>query len=294
MKHQPLDRQVIVVTGASSGIGLCTALLAAGQGARVALLARSIDVLDDVVATIRAEGGQAIACAVDVARREDVDAAVARIMERFGRIDTWVNNAGVSIYGRLDQVTDEDSRRLFDVNFWGVVHGSLAALPYLRQQSGVLVNLGSEVSDTVLPLQGMYSASKHAVKGFTDALRIEEESAAGTGVSVVLVQPTAVDTPYPQNACNYLAGEPKLPAPLIAPERVASAILHAAGHGGRDVTVGAMAAVNTRLSRWMPRLADRMAALQLDRQEAGAPIRDRLGALHRPGNAGRIHGSGPR
>lgn len=294
MKHQPLDRQVVVVTGASSGIGLSTALLAAERGARVVLLARSIGVLDQVAATIGEDGGEAMGCGVDVANRSDVDAALARIMERFGRIDTWINNAGVSIYGRLDQVSDEDSRCLFDVNFWGVVHGSLAALPFLRQQAGALINLGSEVSDAVLPLQGMYSASKHAVKGFTDALRIEEADVADSRVSVVLVQPTAVDTPYPRHACNYLDGEPKLPAPLIAPERVAGAILHAAEHGGRDVTVGAMSMLNTTLSRWVPRLADRMAALQLDRQQAEGPVRERGGALHRPSHGGRIHGDGPR
>src|SRR5690606_28851654 len=239
-QHKPLDQQVIVITGASSGIGLCTALSAAEQGARVVLAARSLDVLEEAVATITSAGGQALAAQCDVSRRADVDAVARLAHPRFGGIDTWVNNAGVSIYGRLEQVSEADSRRLFDVNLWGVVNGSLAALPFLRASGGVLVNVGSEVSDAVIPLQGMYSASKHAVKGFTDALRVEEEHVAGSPVSIVLVQPTATDTPFPQHARNYMDQEPKLPTPLIDPSDVAAAILRAASQGGRATQVGAM------------------------------------------------------
>src|SRR5690606_24641889 len=140
-QHKPLDQQVIVITGASSGIGLCTALSAAEQGARVVLAARSLDVLEEAVATITSAGGQALAAQCDVSRRADVDAVARLAHQRFGGIDTWVNNAGVSIYGRLEEVSEADSRRLFDVNFWGVVNGSLAALPFLRASGGVLVNV---------------------------------------------------------------------------------------------------------------------------------------------------------
>src|SRR5213076_2238498 len=148
---------------------------------------------------------------------------------------TWVNNAGVSIYGRLDEVSDGDSRRLFDVNFWGVVSGSLVALPYLKKDGGALINVGSEVSEAVVPLQGMYAASKHAVKGFTDALRIEICDVDKADVSITLIQPTAVDTPYPQHARNYMPQEPKLPDPMIDARKVADAILEAAVKPKRDV-----------------------------------------------------------
>ncbi|ADV28693.1 short-chain dehydrogenase/reductase SDR [Pseudoxanthomonas suwonensis 11-1] len=289
-QHKPLDQQVIVVTGASSGIGLCTALSAAEQGARVVLAARSLDVLQEAVATITSAGGQALAAQCDVSRREDVDAVARLAHQRFGGIDTWVNNAGVSIYGRLEEVSEEDSRRLFDINFWGVVNGSLAALPFLRASGGVLVNLGSEVSDAVLPLQGMYAASKHAVKGFTDALRVEEERVDDSPVSIVLVQPTATDTPFPQHARNYMDREPKLPSPMIEPSRVAAAILHAATHGGRATQVGAMSKFNSLASRLAPALAERMAALQAGRQQLDAPPLDPRGTLDQPGHAGRIHG----
>ena len=293
MQHKPIEEQVIVITGASSGIGLCTALLAAERGARVWLLARSRRTLDEVVAVIGGESGRAHALCVDVSARDQVDAAAQEILAAEGRIDTWVNNAGVAIYGRLDQVAEKDHRRLFDVNFWGVVNGSLAALPALRASGGVLVNVGSEVSDAVLPLQGMYAASKHAVKGFTDALRVEQTRAGDAPVSIVLVQPTAVNTPYPQHARNYMEREPKLPEPTIDPQRVAETILHAASHGGRDLKVGAMAHLNTTVSKLLPRLGDRMAALQAGRQQhPDAPMHPQ-GTLHTPGESGRIHGLAP-
>ncbi|MFL6586654.1 MAG: SDR family oxidoreductase [Luteimonas sp.] len=289
MQHTPLNEQVIVVTGASSGIGLCTALLAAQRGAQVVLLARS-EVLDGIVDDIRSEGGRAEAIRVDVSDRDAVEAAARDVVERHGRIDTWVNNAGVSIYGRLVDVSEADNRRLFDTNFWGVVNGSLAALPRLQASRGVLVNLGSEVSDAALPLQGMYTASKHAVKGFTDALRVEQERVDDQPVSIVLIQPTAVNTPYPQNARNYLAHEPKLPSPLIDPHRVAEAILDAAEKGGREIKVGALAHVNTTLFKLLPRLAERMTSKQATRQEHDLAPRDPDGALFKPGERGHVYG----
>lgn len=287
---KPLDHQVILVTGASSGIGLTTALMAAGRGAKVVLVARSDGTLDDIRQGLEQEGRQAIAVAADVADRSALEDAARLAVERFGRIDTWVNNAGVSIYGRLDEVSEEDSRRLFDTNFWGTVNGSLVALPYLARQGGALINVGSEVSDAVIPLQGMYSASKHAVKGFTDALRVEVELLDESPVEVVLIQPTAVDTPYPEHARNYMPEEPKLPTPMIRPEDVAEAILEAAVEGGRDIKVGTMSKMNTLTSKLAPSLSDRLSAMQADRQQRDEPARDPRGALHRPSEDGRTHG----
>src|SRR5690606_34587129 len=126
--------------------------------------------LNEIAARIEAAGGDAIALAADVADRQQLEKVAQAAISRFGRIDSWVNDAGVSIYGRLDETTEEDARRLFDTNFWGVVNGSLVALPHLMKSGGALINIGSEVSEAVVPLQGMYSASKHAVKGYTDAL----------------------------------------------------------------------------------------------------------------------------
>jgi len=287
---KPIDQQVIVITGASSGIGLATAAAAAQRGAIVALLARSEQTLHELVDDINASGGRAIAIAVDVGDIDAMQAAAQAVVTEFGRIDTWVNNAGVSIYGMLENTNLDDARRLFDTNFWGVVHGSLVALPHLRANGGVLVNVGSEVSEAVVPLQGIYTASKHAVKGFTDTLRVELENVEDANVCIVLIQPTAVNTPFPEHARNTMPREPKLPTPQIDPGQVADAILHAAEKGGRDVKVGAMARVNTAASYLFPKLADRMSAKQVDRQQRDEMPRNPMGTLYTPGEAGRIHG----
>ena len=215
--HKLLKDQIIVLTGASSGIGLATARLAAERGAKLVLVSRSANTLDHLRDEIVSAGGEAISIAADVADRAKMLLVAEEAVRHYGRVDTWINNAGVSIYGRLDQVTEDDSRRLFDTNFWGIVNGSLAALPYLKANGGALINIGSEVSEAIVPLQGMYSASKHAVKGFTDALRVEVEELDRAPVTITLIQPTAVDTPYPQHAKNYMDKEPRLPPPLIDP-----------------------------------------------------------------------------
>jgi short-subunit dehydrogenase len=289
---KPLDQQVIVITGASSGIGLATAVAAAKQGARLVLAARSGPALQEIVQKINDGGGKAIYVITDVGKREQVEHVAEVAIQKFGRIDTWVNDAGVSIYGRLDEVSDEDNRRLFDTNFWGVVYGSLAALPHLKKSGGALINVGSEVSDAVVPLQGMYSASKHAVKGFTDALRVEIAEVDQAPVSITLIQPTAVNTPYPQHARNYMDQEAKLPTPQIEPEKVADAILKAAVKPERDVKVGAGAHLNTLVSKVAPSLGDKMSAKQADRQQFERPPVNPEGALHQAGGTGHIHGAG--
>ncbi|HWT71523.1 MAG TPA: SDR family oxidoreductase [Oxalicibacterium sp.] len=287
-----LDQQVIVITGASSGIGLATAHAAASQGARLVLAARSGDTLEQVVAELAADGCEAISVAADVRDRKQVENIAQQAIARFGRIDTWINDAGLSIYGRLQEVSDEDSRRLFDINFWGVVNGSLVALPHLLRQGGALINLGSEVSDAVVPLQGMYSASKHAVKGFTDALRVEVEEVDKAPVSITLIQPTAVDTPFPQHAKNYMDKEPKLPTPTIDPFKVAEAILEAATNPTHDIKVGAMSKLNTAMEKWMPSLAEKLSAKQAGRQQYDEMPRRPEGGLYRPSGDGHIRGSG--
>ncbi len=289
MSLKPLADQVIVITGASSGIGLATARLAAQRGAKLVLGARSGDVLAKLVQEIRDAGGEAVHVVVDVSRSADLERLAATALGKFKRIDTWINNAGVSIYGRLTEVNEEDSRRLFDVNFWGVVNGSLIALRSFGPAGGALINIGSEVSDAVIPLQGMYSASKHAVKGFTDALRIEVQHVDKRPVSITLIQPTAVNTPYPQHARNYMANEPKLPDPKIEPEQVAEAILAAAVRPTRDVRVGLMAKINTSLFKLFPKVADVLAAKQHDRQQYDTAPADPKGTLYKPGRTGHAH-----
>lgn len=282
VKLKKLNEQVIVITGASSGIGLATAKEAAKKGAKLVLAARSQGTLDEVVGKITASGGEAIAVNCDVSDRNQVNKLAEAAMERFGRIDTWVNNAGQGLYGRLERVSEEDSRRLFDINFWGVVNGSLAAVPHLRKNGGALINLGSEVSEAYTPLLGMYTASKHAVKGFTDSLRVELEQIDQAPVSVTLIQPTAVDTPFPQHARNYMEQEPKLPTPQLDPKKVAEAILSAATRATRSKRVGMMSKVNTTLATLAPGIADRLSAKQASHMQYDEPPRHPEGALNKP------------
>lgn len=291
---KPLDQQVIVITGASSGIGLATAETASARGARLVLTARSEDALGEIARRLNDAGGEAIYVAADVADRAQVERVAQAAIEHFGRIDTWINDAGVSIYGRLDQVSEDDARRLFDTNFWGVVNGSLVALPLLKRQGGALINIGSEVSEAVVPLQGMYSASKHAVKGFTDALRVEQEEVAEAPISITLIQPTAVDTPFPQHARNYMDWEPKLPTPQLDPYEVADAILDAAVSPTRDKRVGGMSKLNTTIAKIAPGLGDKMSAKQADRQQYDEAPRHPEGILFEPADAGNVYGSGGR
>ena len=284
-KLKPLAEQVIVITGATSGIGLTAARMAAEAGATLVLAARHAGALETLADELRDCGAQALAVPADVGYREQIAQLGQAAIDRYGRIDTWINNAGVSIFGRLDQVAEDDRQRLFQTNFWGVVYGSLEAVRRLREnpQGGALINIGSEMSDCALPLQGMYAASKHAVKGFTDALRIEVER-DGLPIAVTLVKPAAIDTMFTAHARSYLSHEPRLPPPMYAPEVVAGAILHAAQHPQRDVYVGAASRLFSLANFHMPRLLDRylratMFAQQHSERPAGP---ERSDALHAP------------
>ena len=288
----PLDRQVLVITGASSGIGLATARMAAERGARVVLAARNAAALADIRRAIEAAGGEALDVAADVGDRAQVQRIADAAVARFGRIDTWVNDAGLSIFGRLEAVSEADNHRLFQTNFWGVVNGSLAALPHLKASGGVLINLGSVASDIAFPLQGMYCASKHAIKGFTDALRIELEEARA-GVAVTLIKPAAIDTPFPQNAKNYTDREPKLPPPVYRTEEVATAILHAAVHPRRDIYVGGGGRLMSLAQQLSPRAFDIAGRTLSGQQMRAEPARHREGALYAPRQDGRTGGDHP-
>jgi NADP-dependent 3-hydroxy acid dehydrogenase YdfG len=259
VRLKPVSEQVIVITGASSGIGLATAREAAARGARVVLSARTREALDDAVDEIVRAGGEAIAVAADVVSRDELEAVASATIARFGGFDTWVNNAGVAIWALIDEVSEADMRQLFEVNFWGVVHGSQVALEHLRANGGALINVGSVASDRAFPVQGIYSASKHAVKGFTDALRMELE-ADQAPVSVTLIKPASIGTPLPQHVKNYHPEEAKFPPPIYAPEEVARTILFAAEHPVRDAYVGGGAAALGSIAKHAPRLLDWVSA----------------------------------
>lgn len=257
LRLKPVRDQVIVITGASSGIGLATARLAAARGARLVLAARSGDALQELVGEIRRNGGRAIAVECDVGREEDVQRVADAAIREFGGFDTWVNNAGASVYGPALAISTEDMRRVVDTNLFGVISGSRAAVPHLRQRGGALINIGSETSDRAVPLQAIYSASKQAVKGWTDALRSELEM-EGAPVSVTLIKPGPIDTPYTRHAKNYMEDQPTHVPPVYVPDSVARAILHAASTPVRHLVVGGGAKFVMGLEKLSPRLADTM------------------------------------
>jgi short-subunit dehydrogenase len=263
MRLKNIAEQTMVITGATSGIGLTTARMAAEQGAKLVLIARNEDALRELTNEINANGGRAIYVAADVADENGLREAANRARAEFGGFDTWVNNAGGSIYGRIMDVPTEDFRRLFDTNVWGVVNGSRVAVEHLREKGGALINVGSEVSDATVPLQGMYSASKHAVKAMTEALRMELE-ADKLPISVTLIKPTAIHTPFPENAKNYLPYEPQLPPPVYAPELVAEAIIYCAQNQMPEFFVGEMAKIHSSMAMMMPRTSEKMNEMMID------------------------------
>lgn len=285
MRLKKLSKQVMVITGATSGIGLTTARMAARKGASLVLAARDESALEQLVDEFRQQGVNAVGVPADVGDKDAVASLAQAALSRFGRIDTWVNNAGVSIFGRYEDIPSEDHHRLFQTNFWGVVNGSLEAAKHMKREGGAIINLGSEVSDRAVPMQGMYSASKHAVKGFTDSFRMELEK-AGAPIAVTLVKPAAIDTMFTIHAKNYMDREPKLPAPIYAPELVAEAICFAAEHPKRDIYVGGASKAMSVGSFHMPRIFDKyMEALMFSQQRSDYPSQ--------PGRRDALHSSDP-
>ncbi|MFC4170530.1 SDR family oxidoreductase [Microvirga sp. GCM10011540] len=252
-----LHQQVIVITGASSGIGLVTARMAARAGAGVLLVARNEEALRRITAELRADGAQAAYVVADVSKREDHERITRTAIEHFGGFDSWVNNASVGTAGELDKVTLEDHRRVFDVNYWGVVYGSLEAANHLRRRGGAIINIGSVLGERTVVFQGPYCATKHAVRAFTIGLRMELER-EGAPVSITHIKPSSIDTPFPEHARNYLRTGIQVPPPVYSPTLVAKAILFACQTPRRELTVGFGGKMAPLMGRLFPRLTDRM------------------------------------
>lgn len=278
---KPLRDQVIVITGASSGIGLVTAKLAAERGAKVMLVSRNEDSLAEAVAQITATGGQAAFAVADVGDNEAVRAAAAATVARFGRIDTWVNDAGTAIYAKLTETPLDEHERLFRTNYFGTVHGTLIAVEHLRSDGGAIITVGSIASEIPTPILSAYSASKHAVKGFIDALRVEL-LADRVPISITLIKPSAIDTPIAQHAQNHMEGEAKLPPPLYDPKLVADAILDAAEHERREITVGAAGRAQVLFGTHFPWLFDRLATLTIPMMTDKSRARTRSTTMYAP------------
>lgn len=259
-----IRNSVIVITGASSGIGRATALELARRGARLVLAARSDESLKDVAEECRRLGARdALAVPTDVGRYQDVEAMARRAADRFGRIDVWVNNAAVSLFGRFEDTPLEAFEQVLRTNLFGYVHGARAALPYFRRQGcGLLINNSSIVGVVGQPYTSAYVVSKFAIRGLSESLRQEFH---GTPIEICTVLPATIDTPLFQHAAVYSGRAPKAMPPVYSAQDAAKAIVSLIERPRREVFIGRSARQLNLVHRIAPRLAERIMESQFER-----------------------------
>ncbi len=233
-----LAGKVVVVTGASSGVGRAVARAFGAEGAKVALLARTAEALRHAAEEVRSEGGAGLPIPTDVSDPAAVEEAAALVESRWGPIDVWVNDAMVSVFSPIQEMHDDEFRRVIDVNYLGTVYGSRAALRrMLPRDEGTIIQIGSALAYTSIPLQSAYCASKAAIRGFTDSLRIELRHDRSR-VKVCMLQLPAVNTPQFDVVRSRLPNHPQPVPPIFQPEVIARAVIYAALHRPREMWLG--------------------------------------------------------
>lgn len=295
-----LTGKVVVITGASSGFGRGMALDFARAGADVVVAARRDEVLDEVARECQGEGVRALAVGADVSRKAEVEDLARQALGEMGRIDVWVNNAGVGALGRFEDVPLDIHEQVIATDLLGVLYGSYFAYQQmLKQRSGVLINVASELGQHTVPYYSSYSAAKHGVVGLTQAIRQEIELAKLDELHACLVMPTAHDTPFFDHAANYTGHEVQAPDPLHDPQNVIDAVVGLARDPRDEKIVGADGVAKILLKRLAPDAESKLASKQMHKtQVEEAPhAADTSGAVKSPMHkgtdvdAGRMHRS---
>jgi NAD(P)-dependent dehydrogenase (short-subunit alcohol dehydrogenase family) len=260
MQLKPIEEQVVVLMGASSGIGRETALRFSRRGAKVVVSARGEEGLNSLVEEIRDEGGEATYVVADTSEFDHVKAVADRAVEEYGRLDTWVHLAAVGLFATFEQTTPEEFARIIDVNLMGQVYGAMASLPHIKREGrGALIHISSVEAKRSFPFHSAYGASKHGIDGFLEAVRVELKH-EGWPISVTQVMPGTINTPFFDKGRSKIGVKAVGIPPIYEPETVANIILYAAENPARDLVSGGAAQaliINQRLS---PRMLDAVLA----------------------------------
>jgi short-subunit dehydrogenase len=262
---RPIADSVIVITGASTGIGRAAAVEFARRDATVVVSSRREETLRSLAQQCEKLGGRALAIAADVTDQQAIQDLARQVIETFGRIDVWINNAAVTLFARFEQAPPEAYRRVIETNLFGCVHGARAALPYFREQgSGILINISSGVGKIGSPFISAYVASKFAIIGLSESLRMELRDAPDIHVCTVL--PAAIDTPLFQHGANFTGRAVKPIPPIYSAEKVADALVDLVRHPRREIIVGAAAKAGLMMHAIAPSLAEPIIAKQVEQK----------------------------
>ncbi len=268
-----LHGKIVVITGASAGVGRATARAFAQRGANIGLLARGTEGLEGAANDVRAMGGKALAISTDVADSEQVEAASEKVEQQLGPIDIWINNAMTTIFAPLLQITPAEFKRATEVTYLGAVYGTMAALKRMHSRNrGSIVQVGSALAYRSIPLQAPYCGAKHAIRGFTDSLR-SELIHDRSGIRLTMVQMPALNTPQFSWCRTRLPREPQPVPPIFQPEVAAEAIVWAATHHRREVMVGISTLKAVEGNKIAPGVLDRyLARTCYDAQQTNEPV----------------------
>ena len=285
---------VVVITGASSGIGQATALMFAEQGANVVLAARREWALRDVAMECERRGGQALPVPTDTTEERAVQELARRAVEHFGRIDVWLNNAAVGLFSRFEEAPMADFRRVIETDLFGYVYGARTVLPLFYQRGrGTLINVGSIMSEVPGPYVSAYAIAKHGVRALGECLRQEAQLAGADDVKICTVMPATIDTPFFQHAANYTGRAVKAMPPVYPADSVAKTIVDLVHHPQREVVVGNAGRLMVTQQTLAPGMSERMLATMVDRQHlADAPAAPTSGSLFSPMGQGPSIGGG--